>query len=54
MTRPLASRFTELYQDLQPYWDDEAQQLLKVDDQPLVFENLTTIGDHDEHTSTLE
>ncbi|HUS40157.1 MAG TPA: MBL fold metallo-hydrolase RNA specificity domain-containing protein, partial [Pirellulales bacterium] len=51
---PLASRFTEIYKDLQPYWDAEAQQVLKFDDQPLVFENLTTIGDHDEHTSTLK
>ena len=51
---PLAARFTELYSQLQPYWDDEAQQLLTVDDQPLVFENLTTIGDHDEHLSTLD
>ncbi len=51
---PLASRFTEIYKDLQPFWDAEAQQLLKYDDQPLVFENLTTVGDHDEHRSTLD
>jgi metallo-beta-lactamase family protein len=51
---PLASRFTEIYGSLQPFWDKEAQQVLKIDDQPLVFENLTTIGGHDEHTSTLE
>ena len=51
---PLASKFTELYELLQPYWDDEAQRLLKYDDQPLVFENLTTIGDHDEHRSTID
>ena len=50
---PLASRFTEVYKDLQPFWDEEATQLLKIDDQPLVFENMTTIGDHDEHESTL-
>ena len=51
---PLAARFTDVYRDLQPYWDNEAQQLLKFDDQPLVFENLTTVGDHDEHRSTLD
>jgi len=51
---PLASRFTEIYADLQPYWDQEAQQLLTYDAQPLVFENLTTIGDHDEHLSTMD
>lgn len=51
---PLASRFTEIYEQLQPYWDEEAQQVLHYDDQPLVFENLTTILDHEEHLSTLE
>jgi metallo-beta-lactamase family protein len=51
---PMASKFTELYKDLQPYWDREAQQVLRYDDQPLVFENLTTIGDHDEHLSTMD
>jgi len=50
---PLASRFTEVYKDLQPYWDVEAQRVLTYDDQPLVFENLTTVGNHDEHTDTL-
>jgi metallo-beta-lactamase family protein len=50
---PLASRFTEIYKDLQPFWDQEAQRVLRYDEQPLVFENLTTIGDHDEHKSTL-
>jgi len=51
---PLASRFTEIYKDLQPYWDVEAQQILKWDDQPLVFENLTTVADHQEHLSTID
>jgi metallo-beta-lactamase family protein len=51
---PLASRYTEIYKDLQPYWDAEAKRLLRYDDQPLVFENLTTIGDHDEHMSTMD
>lgn len=51
---PLASRFTQLYSEMQPFWDAEAQQLLTVDSQPLVFENLTTISDHTEHLSTLD
>lgn len=50
---PLATRFTEIYNDLQPFWNEEAQRVLRTDDQPLVFDNLTTIGDHDEHRSTL-
>jgi len=51
---PLASRFTDIYADLTSYWDAEGQRLLECDDQPLVFENLTTIGDHEEHLSTLD
>lgn len=51
---PLASRFTELYRDLQEYWGVEAQHVLRTDDQPLVFENLTTVGDHREHRDTLD
>ena len=27
---------------------------LLIDDQPLVFENLTTVGDHDDHRETLD
>jgi metallo-beta-lactamase family protein len=51
---PLASRFTDIYADLTSYWDAEGQRLLQYDDQPLVFENLTTIADHDEHRATLD
>jgi len=46
---PLATRFTEIYEELREYWGEEAQQVLLVDDQPLVFENLTTVGDYREH-----
>ena len=51
---PLASRFTELYKDLQAYWGIEAQHHMRTDEQPLVFENLTTVGGHREHQDTLE
>ena len=51
---PLASRFTELYKEMTEYWGQEAQRTLLVDDQPLVFENLTTVNDHREHRDTLE
>ena len=50
---PLASRFTEIYKYLKPYWGEEAQRVLQTDDQPLVFENLTTVGNHSEHMDTL-
>ena len=46
---PLASKFTQIYEGLREYWGEEAQRVLSVDDQPLVFENLTTIGDYREH-----
>ncbi|MEZ6137463.1 MAG: MBL fold metallo-hydrolase [Pirellulaceae bacterium] len=51
---PLASRFTELYESMREYWDDEAQHVLTYDDQPLVFENLVNIADHREHRDTIE
>jgi metallo-beta-lactamase family protein len=51
---PLASRFTELYKEMKDYWGIEAQHLMRTDDQPLVFENLTTVNDHREHRDTLE
>ncbi len=51
---PLASRFTELYKEMQEFWGLEAQHLMRTDDQPLVFENLTTVGHHREHRDTLD
>tara|TARA_R110002049_G_scaffold50370_2_gene142974 strand:- start:27752 stop:29002 length:1251 start_codon:yes stop_codon:yes gene_type:complete len=50
---PLATQFTGLYKRMQQYWGEEAQQMLRIDDQPLVFENLTTVGDHAEHKQTI-
>ena len=50
---PLASRFTELYKSMKDYWGREAQHLMQTDDQPLVFENLTTVNSHREHKDTL-
>lgn len=51
---PLASRFTQLYEGMQDYWSIESQHLLRTDDQPLVFENLTTVGNHREHRDILD
>jgi metallo-beta-lactamase family protein len=51
---PLASRFTELYVEMTEFWGEEAQHLMRTDDQPLVFENLTTVGGHREHRSTVD
>lgn len=51
---PLATRFTEVYTTLSRFWGDEAQAVLKIDDQPLVFENLTTVNSHDEHMGIIK
>lgn len=50
---PLASRFTELYQEMRDFWSIEAQTTPDADGQHLVFENLTTVGDHREHLEIL-
>lgn len=51
---PLASRFTEIYQSMQAFWSIEAQHLMRTDEQPLVFENLTTVNSHSEHRDLLD
>lgn len=51
---PLASRFTQLYKDMTEYWNEEAQHVVRTENQPLVFENLITVGDHREHKSTVD
>jgi metallo-beta-lactamase family protein len=47
---PLATRFTDLFEQLRGYWGEEAQRVLTIDDQPLVFENLTTVRNYEEHS----
>jgi len=51
---PLASKFTEVYKQLKPYWDAEAKVKIKNQRHPLSFEQLTTINDHKEHLATVE
>lgn len=46
---PLASRFTQVYRDLEPYWDDEARERLQADRRPLAFEQLLTVDSHESH-----
>jgi metallo-beta-lactamase family protein len=46
---PLAGRFTELYRELQPFWDAEAKARLRAGRQPLSYEQLVAIDDHDAH-----
>ncbi len=51
---PLASEFTEKYQTLTDYWDDEASSRLKQGRHPLDFSQLMTINHHQEHLQTVE
>jgi metallo-beta-lactamase family protein len=51
---PLASRFTEVYKKLKPYWDEEATVKIESGRHPLSFEQLTTINSHQEHLQTVK
>jgi len=46
---PLASRFTDVYRQLKPFWDKEALRVVSRGRHPLSFENLLTVNSHDDH-----
>lgn len=46
---PLASRFTEAYRALKPFWNQEARERIQSGRRPLAFEQLITIDSHSEH-----
>src|SRR5690606_8976704 len=46
---PLASRFTEVYRSLQPFWEKEALERLVAGRRPLAFDQLLTVDDHETH-----
>ncbi|BBI49715.1 hypothetical protein HORIV_21360 [Vreelandella olivaria] len=50
---PLAARFTQVYRDLKPFWDDEAQKLIKAGRHPLNFDALYTVDSHTAHEQTV-
>ena len=50
---PLASRFTRVYQELEDYWDSEAQALTDTGRQPLAFKQLITIDSHVDHIAVV-
>ena len=50
---PLASRFTEVYRELVPFWDQEAQSRRGQGRHPLSFEQITTIDSHEDHLATV-
>ena len=51
---PLASRFTALYRELQPFWDAEAKARVRSGRQPLDFAQLQAIDDHAAHLANVE
>ncbi len=51
---PLASRFTQVYRKLKPFWDKEAKQRLRSARHPLSFDQLTTIDSHQHHLKIVE
>jgi len=51
---PLAAKFTQVYRELKPYWDLEAQQRLRAGRHPLNFDNLYTVDSHEQHLQTVE
>ncbi|EHJ93063.1 MBL fold metallo-hydrolase RNA specificity domain-containing protein [Vreelandella boliviensis] len=50
---PLAARFTRVYRDLKPFWDDEAQKRIKAGRHPLNFDALYTVDSHETHEQTV-
>lgn len=46
---PLASRFTEAYRSLKPFWNEEARERIQSGRRPLAFEQLITIDSHGDH-----
>ena len=46
---PLASRFTQVYRELSPYWEDEARERLAEGRRPLAFDQLLTVDGHEAH-----
>ena len=46
---PLATRFTQLYRQLKPYWDKEALRRVAAGHKPLGFEQLLTVNTHGQH-----
>jgi metallo-beta-lactamase family protein len=51
---PLAAKFTQVYRELKPFWDAEAQKRLKAGRHPLSFDNLYTVNSHEEHLQTVD
>ncbi|VXC38415.1 MBL fold hydrolase [Pseudomonas sp. 8Z] len=51
---PLASRFTQVYRELDHFWDAEARARLNEGRNPLVFRNLLTVDSHKAHLAMVK
>ncbi len=51
---PMALKLTDVYHEMQDFWSDEAQRILTIDSQPLIFKNLVEIDDSGEHKGLVE
>lgn len=51
---PMALKLTDIYEQMQDYWSEEAREILTVDNQPFVFKNLIEIGHAGESRGTVE
>ena len=51
---PLAQRFTELYRELQPFWDAQARARERARRQPLSYEQLVAIDTHERHLANVQ
>ena len=50
---PLASRFTQIYEQFKPFWDAEAGRRKAYGRRPLSFPQLTTIDSHEDHLNAV-
>lgn len=50
---PLATRLTEAYRSLQPYWNQEAGERVEGGRNPLAFDNLIMIDSHADHIAVV-
>ena len=51
---PLAQRFTNLYRELQPFWDAEARARVRAGRQPLAYEQLVAVDTHERHLANVQ
>ena len=51
---PMALKLTDIYEQLEEYWDEEANEVLSVDRQPLVFKNLFEVHSGGDHREVME